>query len=405
VDGRRARELGLTGAADGDELRRVLDGLDADGGPLRGSSSAVRNAGCDLTFSAPKSVSVLFGLGDLEVREAVRAAHYAAVSEAARFMERTAAAVRRGHGGARVERASGFVAAAFRHRTSRAGDPQLRTHVLVANLGRGPDGRWSALDGRRLYAQARSASFIYQAVLRSELSRGLGVEWMPVRRGIAEVAGVPKPVLRAFSRRRAQIEAELAAHGTSSPQATEAAALSTRGAKDRSATPESLRSEWLGRAEALGFGREQLGTVRGRGRPARVDHARLFAGLAGPTGLTRSQSSFERGDVIRALCERLPSDTSITAAGLEAAADRFLKRPDVVALVPEDDAFRRRERAAPAAGPRGVALLHDRTARPGTATRHDCSQQRGSGAHRRGTGRRTRNLQPADALGRAASHD
>jgi conjugative relaxase-like TrwC/TraI family protein len=66
-----ARELGLGGVVDGEELRRVLGGLDADGEPLRGSSSAVRNAGYDLTFSAPKSVSVLFGLGDLEVREAV----------------------------------------------------------------------------------------------------------------------------------------------------------------------------------------------------------------------------------------------------------------------------------------------------------------------------------------------
>jgi hypothetical protein len=291
-------------------------------------------------------VSVLFGVGEVEVREAVRAAHDAAVSEALGYMERTAAAVRRGHGGARVEPASGFVAAAFRHRTSRAGDPQLHTHVLVANLGRGPDGRWSALDGRRLYAQARSASFIYQAVLRSELSRGLGMEWMPVRRGIAEVAGVPRPVLRAFSRRRAQIEAELAAHGTSSPQAAEAAALSTRGAKDGSATPESLRDEWLELAEALGFGCEQLAAVTGHGRvrrPVGVDLERLFAGLAGPVGLTRSQSSIDRGDVIQALCERLPADARVTAAALEATADRFLERPDVVALVPEDGTFRRRD--------------------------------------------------------------
>jgi conjugative relaxase-like TrwC/TraI family protein len=342
-----ARELGLSGAVDGEELRRVLDGLDGDGEPLRGSSGAVRNAGYDLTFSAPKSVSVLFGLGEVEVREAVRAAHDAAVSEALGYMERTAAAVRRGHGGLRVEPASGFVAAAFRHRTSRAGDPQLHTHVLVANLGRGPDGRWSALDGRRLYAQARSASFIYQAVLRSELSRSLGVEWRLVRRGIAELAAVPRSVVRAFSRRRAQIEAELQAHGTSSPQAAEAAALSTRGAKDRSATPESLREEWLARAAALGFAREQLAAVTARERmrrPAGVDLERLFDGLASPTGLTRSQSSFDRGDVIQALCELLPAAARVTAAGLEATADGFLERPDVAALVPEDESFRRRDR-------------------------------------------------------------
>lgn len=171
--GSGARQLGLGDAVDGDALRRVLAGHDEDGRPLRDSSVPVRVAGFDLTFSAPKSVSVVFGLGDDAARAAVRDAHVHAVREALGYVERTAAAVRRGAGGARVEPADGLVAAAFRHRTSRAGDPQLHTHVLVANLGRGPDGRWSALDGRRLYAQARAASFVYQAVLRGELSREL----------------------------------------------------------------------------------------------------------------------------------------------------------------------------------------------------------------------------------------
>src|ERR671914_369579 len=135
------------------------------------------------------------------MRSRVRAAHDAATREAVAYLERSAAAVRRGHGGGVVEEASGFVAAAFRHRTSRLGDPQLHTHVLVANLGRGVDGRWSALDGRRVYAEARTASFVYQAVLRGELTRALGVEWTPVRDGIAEVVGVAVAVRKAFSRR------------------------------------------------------------------------------------------------------------------------------------------------------------------------------------------------------------
>src|SRR3954453_2314926 len=201
--GSGAVELGLSGDVAGEALRRVLAGLDPrDGLPLRAASSAVRVAAFDLTFSAPKSVSVLFGVGSSDLRAAARHAHDRAVEEAVGYLERTAAAVRRGHGGARVEPADGLVAAAFRHRTSRAGDPQLHTHVLVANLGRGRDGRWTALDGRRLYAHARAASFVYQAVLRSEITRALGLEWLPVRKGIAELVGVPEPVLRAFSRRR-----------------------------------------------------------------------------------------------------------------------------------------------------------------------------------------------------------
>jgi conjugative relaxase-like TrwC/TraI family protein len=152
--GSAGASFGLSGPVDGDALRRVLAGLDPlDGTLLRGSSSPVRVAGFDLTFSAPKSVSVLFGIGDGELRTAVRHAHDRAALEAVGYLERSAAAVRRGHGGAEVVPAAGLVAAAFRHRTSRAGDPQLHSHVLVANLGRGPDGRWSALDGRRLRAR------------------------------------------------------------------------------------------------------------------------------------------------------------------------------------------------------------------------------------------------------------
>jgi conjugative relaxase-like TrwC/TraI family protein len=351
--GAGARGLGLVGPVAGDHLRGVLEGFDKNGLALRDSAFPLRVAGYDLTYSAPKSVSVLFGLGDPTLQHAVREAHDRAVREAFGHIERTAAAVRRGHGGARVEPADGLIAAAFRHRTSRAGDPQLHTHVLVANLGRGPDGRWTALDGRRLYAQARTTSFIYQAVLRSELTRSLGVEWLTVRDGIAEVAGVPKPVTRAFSRRRVDIEAELARHGTSGARAAEAAALATRQAKDRRTDIATLTVSWRARAEELGFGLPELSRTLGRRRRGRVlaeaDRERLFDALAAPTGLTRQQATFSRGGVIQALCERLPADHAIDAGSLEALADRFLASSRVVPLLPADQAreahvaFRRRD--------------------------------------------------------------
>ena len=212
--GTATRTLGLDGPVDGQALRRVLRGNDPwSDEPLRTGRCRATVAGFDLTFSAPKSVSVIFGVGDPDVTATVRHAHEQAVREAFGYLERSAAAVRRGRGGAVVHQAGGLVAAAFRHRTSRMGDPQLHTHVLVANLGRGPDARWSALDARRIYAHARVASFVYQAVLRGELTRELGVAWTPVRDGIAEIDGVPPQVLRAFSRRRAQIEAALLEHG------------------------------------------------------------------------------------------------------------------------------------------------------------------------------------------------
>jgi conjugative relaxase-like TrwC/TraI family protein len=237
-----ARELGLERAVTGAELRTVLAGEDPRSDvSLRRGSSPVRVAAFDLTFSAPKSVSVLFAVAEREVRTRVRDAHDRAVGEALGYVERSAASVRRGHAGVEVLPADGLVAAAFRHRSSRAGDPQLHTHVLVANLGRGPDGRWSALDGRRLYAHARAASFLYQATLRAELAAALGVEWSATRAGIAEIDGISSRVLRAFSRRRVEIEASLAEHGTQGPRAAEAAALATRQAKDRGSTRSGSR--------------------------------------------------------------------------------------------------------------------------------------------------------------------
>ena len=217
------------------------------------------------------------------------------------------------------------------------GDPQLHTHVLVANLGRGPDGRWSALDGRRLYAHARAASFVYQAVLRAELTRTLGLEWLPVRNGIADLVGVPKPVLRAFSRRRAEIQAALAERGTSGPRAAEAAALATRQTKQSELTIDELVADWRARAVELGLDHESVERLLGRVHAPALDDAewqRTFAELAAPTGLTRRASTFSRRDVFQALCERLPAGALVDARAIEAATDRFLASPHVVALLP-----------------------------------------------------------------------
>ena len=100
-------------------------------------------AAFDLTFSAPKSVSVLFAIGEPGLAGALVEAHESAVDAALGYLEREACRVRRGRGGVRREVGEGFVAAAYRHRMSRAEDPQLHTHVVAANMARGADGRWT----------------------------------------------------------------------------------------------------------------------------------------------------------------------------------------------------------------------------------------------------------------------
>ena len=102
-------------------------------------------------------------------------AHESAVDAALGYLEREACRVRRGRGGVRREVGEGFVAAAYRHRMSRAEDPQLHTHVVAANLARGADGRWTALDATPIYQHAKAAGFLYQAHLRAAVRGAAGV--------------------------------------------------------------------------------------------------------------------------------------------------------------------------------------------------------------------------------------
>jgi conjugative relaxase-like TrwC/TraI family protein len=161
----------LSGTVDAMRLDRVLSGCaPASGAPL-GRVVPRRVPGFDLTFSAPKSVSVLFGVGDDGIRAAIQSAHDRAVAEAVAYVEREAGVTRRGARGAVAIAGRGLIGAAFRHRTSRAGDPHLHTHVLVANLVLGADGNWGTLDGRRIYAHAKTAGCLYEHRLRALLAR------------------------------------------------------------------------------------------------------------------------------------------------------------------------------------------------------------------------------------------
>ena len=263
--------------------------------------------------------------------------------EASAYLERSCGHPPRvdGRGAGRAgRRARG--GAAFLHRTSRAGDPQLHTHVLVANMTRGPDGRWTALDGRALYAHARTAGYLYQATLRAELTVGSawsGAGSQRSGRGRRRAG----PVLKAFSQRRAEIEAALRDHGARGTRAARVAALATRRAKDYGVTAETLREDWQRRAATLGLSERRLAAALGRtaGRePTEDDSEALFDRLAGPDGLTGQRSTFTRGEVIRTLCEAVPVGTG--AEAIVEAADTFVDARAVRLL--EQDAKTREAR-------------------------------------------------------------
>ncbi len=146
----------------------------------------------DLTFSAPKSVSVLSALGAPDVAAAVEAAHTAAVEQAVASVSPRIAYTRTGHAGAAVVDTDGVFGIRYRHRTSRALDPQLHDHVLIANSVRTvSDGEWRTLDARGLYRNAKAAGVEYQAFLRAGLRTSLGVEFGEVdANGQADIVGV-----------------------------------------------------------------------------------------------------------------------------------------------------------------------------------------------------------------------
>ena len=328
--------LALKGKVEAASLHAVLAGIDPVSGlPLR-DTEGTRVPGFDLTFSAPKSVSVLFGVGDRAVSDAIRRAHDAAVRDAMGYVERATSQARRGHGGQHVIAGRGLVAAAFRHQTSRLGDPQLHTHVLVANLIEGADGRWGALDGRLLYSHAKTASYLYEARLRAELAARLGVEWTPVRKGLADIRGVSPAVMRAFSRRRVEIEAELVRRGESSAAAAQVATLATRRAKDTTIDPAELSRDWRQRAADLGLDGAAIQALLGRAVARKPDPDRLLElaeQLASEVGLTRDVSSFTRRDLIRAWCEALPAGSLVDAAFMERLTDRFLATDRAIPLL------------------------------------------------------------------------
>ncbi len=328
--------LGLAGEVEEGDFGQLMRGLDPRAGrPLRQSQGEGDTAGFDVTFSAPKSVSVLYGIADAETVAAVREAHDVAVAQALGYLEREAAYTRRGKAGRLRVKADGLVVATFRHRTSRAGDPQLHTHVVIANTVRA-DGRWSALDARGLYREQKTAGYLYRAALRDGLSRSLGVSWGPVEKGSAEITGIPREVLEHFSRRRREITEHLAEHGRSSPASAEIAALETRKRKDYAVPVDRLREQWRARASEHGLSARALERVRDRPWHERipVDLQLSAATVAGVTGVTREHASFDRRDAIRAWCEHHQQGASV--ARVEELTDRWLGSSYTVKLSDDD---------------------------------------------------------------------
>ncbi len=323
--GDAALELELSGEVGPDQLTAMLTGHNpVDGEPLLGNSGVPGKGsvpGFDLTFSAPKSVSLTWALGGPDAGEAVIEAHHRSVDAALDYMQREACWTRRGAGGSQFVHGNGYLAAAFDHRSSRNGDPQLHTHVLIANATRGPDGRWTRLYHPAIYEHAKTASAVYEAHLRHELTRSLGVRWQEVRNGIAEIAGFEDSHLREFSTRRAEI-LEAAGGPEASARARQVATLATRGAKEH-ALESDIRERWQARAAEIGLDRE---TITDTFDPWRARNAEWEPSVAKEMAISRevtaNASHFDRRDVVQAVAGMRRN--GMAAADVERFADEFL---------------------------------------------------------------------------------
>jgi conjugative relaxase-like TrwC/TraI family protein len=331
--GAGASSLGLQGEASVAGFQAIFEGRHPTTGELLGRPHG-RNAvpAFDLVLRPTKSISILYGLGDPATGRAVLAAHHAGLAEAVGYLDEHLGA-RRGHGGVQRVSGRGLLAVGFDHRTSREGDPLLHTHLVMANRVQGPDGHWTALDGRDLYRHRLAADAIYRATYQRALSRTLGVEWTAAdTHGNREVQGMPEDLVRGFSKRAGQIDAELdrlTADGRErTPRLVKWTVQATRKPKQYE-TPDTLYGRWRTEATERGVDADTLvRTVTGRTRDHSEDRTvsadatgRLFDRLAGPDGLTEHASTFTRPDVLVDLGAGL---AGASRTELEVLADRFL---------------------------------------------------------------------------------
>ena len=259
--GKGAEVLGLAGPVDADTFRAILEGKVPDGSGTelgkRGRDGEITHRpGRDLTFSAPKSVSIAALVGG---DERIVGVHGRAVKATLAWVEKNAVQTRmQDPETGRMVRAGGqkAVVATFRHDTSRNLDPQLHTHSVLANMVQGGDGKWRTMANEGLYERQKLIGAIYRNELAAGLARlGYDIEKTHAD-GRFEIAGVSREAIRAFSTRRAEIEAAMAADGrgasTDNPRHAERAALMTRATK-REVDRDELRHVWHRQAADLGL--------------------------------------------------------------------------------------------------------------------------------------------------------
>ena len=288
--------LGLSGAVNREDHIKTLQGLDPRTGEglVQGSGTDRRYA-WDLTFSAPKSVSIAWATGDDGTRQAIEDAQTRAVGAVIDFIEENFPLARRGKGGVETEKAR-LLGAVFLHGSSRDLDCQLHSHAMLQNLLQRMDGTFGTIEPKQIYEWKLALGAMYRAGLAGNLKElGFGIE---VDRDYFRLAGIPKELEEEFSKRRAEIEAALREKGFFGGKAAEVAALDTRRAKEV-LDPEVLRKQWEKIAGEYGVNRNLIERLRTGGREIVSSYDLDRKSLLG--GLTAKESVFREKDLFKAV--------------------------------------------------------------------------------------------------------
>ena len=348
-NGKGAGALGLSGPVDADQFKEILEGQIPDGSGRRlgrksKDGSLNHRPGRDVTFSAPKSVSLaaLIG-GDRRVVDA----HDKAVKRTLAWMEKNVLETRlRDPATGGMVRAGGqkMVAATFRHDTSRNLDPQLHTHAVIANMLQGADNKWRTMANEKLYRSKMLIGALYRGELAGELEKlGYGIEKTHAD-GRFEIAGVPRKVIDAFSTRRAAIVAAMEQRGLGGPDANprlaERAALMTRAHK-RDVDHGSLRDHWREQAAELGFDATAIATGAMEKSAGREDASGIAPTAAENENTARAPNTAEQA-VAWAVAHLSEREAVFSRTNLLAAALTW--QPGAVSIQNAVDAVNRLEK-------------------------------------------------------------
>ena len=298
-----AKSLGLSGTVSAEKLKNIMLGFTPSGKKKLVQNAGEENRQCfwDLTFSAPKSVSVAWSQATRETALEIQAAQAEAVKAAINYLEKNCAVTRRGKGGARTEKVK-LVVAAFEHGTSRAQDPQIHTHCLLQNLGIREDGTTGTINSRNVYEHKMALGALYRAELAAQLEKRLAL--IAERNGKTfELKGVSEELAREFSKRRHAIERELSELGLNSAKAANVAALNTREAKE--AMPrEVLFSLWQEVGRKHKWSTKELEALIGQPLPKRKKEIEKKEAMElAVAGITERKSFFSERDLVRAAAE------------------------------------------------------------------------------------------------------